>query len=171
VGGADLPVVLLAGVQVVVVGQSPGITQPLGLVGLEQTEVGTDLDLRLAVLDVSNPINSVDALSRSVTARSMPGSTPGGRVRASGRRPWWWSSSGRRFVASGGRPAGLFDGPLAGVLIGEIEFDTVDEMDAYRPPGDVVRREITGDPRLTCAALAGDDPARVAEALAAVNGD
>jgi hypothetical protein len=40
----------------------------------------------------------------------------------------------------------LFDGPLAGVLIGEIEFDTVDQMDACRPPADVVRREITGDP-------------------------
>jgi CYTH domain-containing protein len=65
----------------------------------------------------------------------------------------------------------LLDGPLAGVLIGEVEFHTVDEMDTYRPPADVVLREITGDPRLMCAALAGDDPVRVAEALAAVDED
>ena len=61
----------------------------------------------------------------------------------------------------------LFSGPLAGLVIGEVEFETEADRDAYRPPLDTVVREITGDRRLTCAALAGSDAARIAQALAA----
>lgn len=61
----------------------------------------------------------------------------------------------------------LFGGPLAGLLIGEVEFGTEAERDAYVPPPGVVLREITGDARLACAALAGHDGARIARALAA----
>jgi CYTH domain-containing protein len=61
----------------------------------------------------------------------------------------------------------LFGGPLAGLVIGEVEFDQEAARDAYRPPPDVVVREITGDRRLTCAALAGSDAARIAQALGA----
>ncbi len=60
----------------------------------------------------------------------------------------------------------LLAGPLAGLVIGEVEFTTEAERDAYVPPPDVVLREITGDRRLACAALAGSDGARIAEALA-----
>lgn len=61
----------------------------------------------------------------------------------------------------------LFPGPLAALVIGEVEFDTEAERDAFYPPAAHVLREITGDPRLTCAALAGADPDRVADALRA----
>jgi CYTH domain-containing protein len=63
----------------------------------------------------------------------------------------------------------LFAGRLAGLLIGEIEFATEQDRNAYAPPPDVVVDEITGDPRLTCAALAGADPRRIATALAAAH--
>jgi CYTH domain-containing protein len=63
----------------------------------------------------------------------------------------------------------LFAGPLRGLVIGEVEFDDDAARDAYVPPADAVLREITGDPRLTCAALAGSDPGRIALALAAAD--
>ncbi len=50
----------------------------------------------------------------------------------------------------------LFDEPLSGVLIGEVEFATEDAMAAFEPPASAVV-EITGDRRLTCAALAEAD--------------
>lgn len=50
----------------------------------------------------------------------------------------------------------LFDEPLSGVLIGEVEFETEDAMTAFEPSASVIV-EITGDRRLTCAALAAAD--------------
>jgi CYTH domain-containing protein len=61
----------------------------------------------------------------------------------------------------------LFAGPLRGLVIGEVEFDDEAARDAYRPPADAVVKEITGDPHLTCAALAGADAGRIARALVA----
>ncbi|NMO89057.1 hypothetical protein [Actinomycetospora sp. TBRC 11914] len=61
----------------------------------------------------------------------------------------------------------LFAGPLRGLVIGEVEFDDEAARDAFTPPPDAVTREITGDPRLVCAALAGADAGRIAAALAA----
>ena len=61
----------------------------------------------------------------------------------------------------------LFARPLSGLVIGEVEFATEAERDAWAPPPDAVLREITGDGRLTCAALAGADAGRIAHALAA----
>lgn len=61
----------------------------------------------------------------------------------------------------------LFAGPLRGLVIGEVAFGSEAERDAWVPPADAVAREITGDRALTCAALAGADPVRLAAALAA----
>jgi CYTH domain-containing protein len=61
----------------------------------------------------------------------------------------------------------LFGGPLRGLVIGEVEFGSEADRDAYEPPAGVVVREITGDRRLACAALAGADATRIAAALAA----
>jgi hypothetical protein len=61
----------------------------------------------------------------------------------------------------------LFAGPLRGLVIGEVEFDDEAARDAFEPPSDAITREITGDRRLACAALAGADAGRIAAALAA----
>ena len=61
----------------------------------------------------------------------------------------------------------LFAGPLRGLVIGEVEFGSEAERDAWVPPADAIAREITGDRRLTCAALAGADGRRIAAALSA----
>lgn len=61
----------------------------------------------------------------------------------------------------------LFEGPFLGLVIGEVEFDTEVEMNAYRPPPEIVIREITGDTRLTCAALAAADQSHVRDVMAA----
>jgi CYTH domain-containing protein len=50
----------------------------------------------------------------------------------------------------------VFEGPLAGLVIAEIEFDEDAPALAYRPPEGHV--EITADPRFTGAELAWGDP-------------
>jgi CYTH domain-containing protein len=64
----------------------------------------------------------------------------------------------------------VFEGALSGLLIGEVEFETRAGMDAYGPPPEVVAREITGDARFTCAALAAADESQVADVIAAGRG-
>lgn len=61
VGGGDVPVGALGGVEVVVVRVGAGRPQPLGLVVGEQAEAGADLDGRVGVLDgrdgVGHPVD------------------------------------------------------------------------------------------------------------------
>ena len=47
-----------------------------------------------------------------------------------------------------------FHGPLKGLFVFEIEFNTDNEMNAYEPPG-FVTREISDVAELTCGVLAG----------------
>lgn len=63
----------------------------------------------------------------------------------------------RHFVEHGDRVWGVdvFEGPLAGLVIAECECDSREAVEAITPP-DWAGREITGEPRYACAALAAN---------------
>jgi adenylate cyclase len=51
----------------------------------------------------------------------------------------------------------VYAGPLAGLVVAEVEFDSRDEADAFTPPA-WFGEELTGDTRWSNAALATDGP-------------
>ncbi len=75
----------------------------------------------------------------------------------------WPATEGRRVektrsgVAVGGRTAEVdhYHGALAGLVTVEVEFDSVEEAEAFEPPG-WFGLEVTGDPRYANRRLAAD---------------
>ncbi|MCX4749428.1 hypothetical protein OG455_28625 [Kitasatospora sp. NBC_01287] len=59
----------------------------------------------------------------------------------------------------------LFDGPLLGLVLAEVEFDTDEAALAFQPPGAAVA-EVTGDPRFTGGRLARAGRAELLDWLA-----
>jgi adenylate cyclase len=47
----------------------------------------------------------------------------------------------------------VFEGPLAGIIVGEVEFDSTEASQAFEPP-DWLGDEVTGDPRYANESLA-----------------
>lgn len=62
----------------------------------------------------------------------------------------------------------VFDGPLTGLVLAEVEFAFDADAAAFAPPPDHV--EVTGDPRFTGGHLVRADPATVIAAAAALLG-
>lgn len=59
----------------------------------------------------------------------------------------------------------VFEPPLDGLVLAEVEVDTDDELAAFRPP-DFVVAEVTHDPRFTGARLARTDRSQLCAMLA-----